>query len=101
MIAFTKCYLKLHKWKRKTLQGVLGRWAWILLLKRSIFGVLDKVYDGMNEEKNSITPTRSMRNKLRLLFRLSPLIRVDLKKSFLGILIYINAYLRGGAVMYV
>ena len=63
--------------------------------------MLDRLYDGINEGNENTKPTRTMRNELRLLCRLSPLIRVDLRKSFSGIIITIDASLEGGAVVYV
>ena len=59
------------------------------------------MYDGINEGNESITPARNMSNELRLSCRLHPHIRLDLKKSFSGIVICTYASLEDGAVVLV
>ena len=100
LLRFTKWFVKLRGWKKKTLQNVLGRWAWTVLLKRNLFSVLDKVYLGTTGETEYFKPTKAMRNELRLMCRLSPLIRVDLRKTFSETIICTDASLLGGSVVY-
>jgi len=100
LLEFTTFFVKLRKWKKKDLQVLLGRWAWAILLKRCLFCVFGQVYKASENDTELITPTRAMRNELRLICRLQGFIRADLRKPFGSIIVCTDASMIGGGVVY-
>ena len=103
LIEFTTRYANFRCWRKSTLERLLGKWAWTILLKRGLFSVLEKVYwavEGAREEDQKIKPSRAMRNELRLLCRLHMFIRADLRKPFSEVVMCTDASNHGGGVVY-
>ena len=100
LINFTNRFVLWRKWNVRTLQRLLGRWAWVVLLRRCLFSVFERVYIHANETTRVTKPNKRARNELRLICRLAPFIRSDLKKPFSELIICSDASTKGGGVVY-
>ena len=80
LLKHTESFLRRRAWNKRDLQSLLGKWAWLLLLNRPLFSVLDQVFKYAEEGRGTITPSWTARKELEALISLSPMIeaKVDL-----------------------
>jgi hypothetical protein len=98
LIVQTQKMVAYRTWSRKEIERLLGRWAWILLLRRPLFSVLSTVYQFLHT--TSGRPTYQMRCELATLAAVAPLIEANLRRPFSGVCIATDASLRGCGVTY-
>jgi hypothetical protein len=98
LVQWTKLLIRFRTWNKKMIERVLGRWAWILLLRRPLFSVLEGIckFDAGTTGK----PSYEMRCELLTLVKLAPLIQANLAREFAEVCLATDASLLGGGVTY-
>ena len=92
--------LKFRTWNRKQLERLLGSWAWVLLLRRPLFSVVETLYDGKSGEGETFSPSRRMKQELHTLCTLAPFMQANLRRPYAKIVVATDASSKGGGVTY-
>jgi hypothetical protein len=95
---WTRQVIRFRTWNMKKIERLLGRWAWVLLLRRPLFSVLGEMYkfDVINTGK----PSYEMRCELFTLVAMEPLIQSNLSRRFARVCLAMDTSLQGGGVTY-
>lgn len=100
LCAYTERFCSFRVWRRDLFLSLLGKWTWLLSLRRPMFSILSKVYSIRHTSSEIVVPSLEARRELLALVRLSSLIRADLTKEVAKYVICTDASLTGGGVVY-
>lgn len=100
LLILTEHMIKAPQWAKKTLEEVIGKWIWFLLLRRPLLSTLKASYEMLHAPKYTAIPSFAVRSEFRTLTNIVPLIYGRLDREFADKILCIDASLIGGGVVY-